>query len=211
MCVLPRARLLSRPAASPPSSVGARLHRYAKHCGQAFRSRPEPSRGPATAGRGRQRKNPAALARALSSDAPCRERLPSAAACFSAHESRTRRRARSCTAQKSQRIRGAWLVLVHDGDMLPASLLQQLIHAVFRKPWVASFDCKEKSVIGHTAETFPVEHRMVPARQAIHALPSKKCGERCEKHCKFEHDREERWNGKETLWFPVHIERVEKR
>src|ERR671936_881652 len=97
-------------------------------------------------------------------------------------------------------MREAYLVLVHDGDMLSAGLLQQLVHAVFRKPRVASFDCQEKSVIGHAAETFPVEQRMVPARQPIHALPCKKCSKRREKHREFKHDGEECWNGKETLW-----------
>src|SRR5512132_4558134 len=87
------------------------------------------------------------------------------------------------------------LVLVYDGDMPPAGLLQQLVHAVFRKPRVASFDCQEKSVIGHAAEAFPVEQRMVPARQTIHDLPRKerrKCGE---KHRELEHDRKKRWHG----------------
>src|SRR5262249_9690774 len=144
----------------------------------AFRSQPEPYRRLATVDRGHQQKNPAAPARALWIVAPCREKLRSAAVCFSARESRRRRRARSCTAQKSQRIRGAYgLVLVHDGDVLPAGLLQQFVHAVFRKPRIASFDCQEKSVIGHAAETLPVENRMVPARQAIHSLPCKKCRE----------------------------------
>src|SRR5215831_16915811 len=106
-------------------------------------------------------------------------------------------------------MRGAYLVLVYDGDMLPTGLLQQLVHAVFRKPRVASFDRQEKSVIGHAAEAFPVEHRMVPARQAIHELPCKKCGECGEKHRELKHDREECGNREETLWFPVHIERVE--
>src|SRR5438094_7480145 len=86
------------------------------------------------------------------------------------------------------------LVLVHDGDMLAAGLLQQLVHPVFRKARVASLDCQEKSVIGHAAEPSPVEHRMVPARQTIRDLPCKerrKCGE---KHRELEHDGEKCWN-----------------
>src|SRR5215472_11232276 len=103
------------------------------------------------------------------------------------------------------------LVLVHDGDMPAAGLLEQLVHAVFRKARVASFYCKKESIIGHAAEAFPVEHRMVPARQAIHSLPCKKCSERGEKHRELEHDGEECRNGEETLRFPVHVEWVEKR
>src|SRR6476660_891037 len=81
------------------------------------------------------------------------------------------------------------LVLVYDGDMLAAGLLQQLVHAVFRKPRVASFDCQEKSVIGHAAEAFPVEQRMVPARQAIHDLPPKE-GRKCrEQYSHLQHNR----------------------
>src|SRR5262249_11352734 len=102
-------------------------------------------------------------------------------------------------------------VLVHDGDMPASSLLQQLVHSVFRKTRVPSFYGKEKTVIGHAAETFPVEHRMVPARQTIHDLPGKERRKRGEEHRKLEHDWEECWNGKETLWFPVQIERVQKR
>src|SRR4029077_12838398 len=105
----------------------------------------------------------------------------------------------------------AYLVLVHDGDMLAAGLLQQLVHAVFRKPRVASFDCQEKAVIGHAAETLPVEHRMVPARQAIHDLPRKerrKCGE---KHRELEHDWEKRGNCEKASGLTVNIEWIEKR
>src|SRR5512132_3379731 len=101
------------------------------------------------------------------------------------------------------------LVLVHHGDMLPAGLLQQLVHAVFRKPRVASFDCQEKSVIGHAAETFPVEQRMVPARQAIHDLPCKerrKCGE---KHRELEHNGEKGWNSEKVCRLSVDSEGVE--
>src|SRR6476660_5238257 len=108
-------------------------------------------------------------------------------------------------------MREAYLVLVHDGDMLAAGLLQEFVDAVFRKPRVASFNCQEKSVIGHAAEAFPVEHRMVPARQAIHDLPRKERRKRSEKHRQLEHNREERRNGKETPWFPMHSERVEDR
>src|SRR5215471_3387172 len=107
-------------------------------------------------------------------------------------------------------MRGAYLVLVHDGDMPPSSLLEQLIHTVFGKARVASFYCEEKSVIGYPAEAFPVEHWMVPARQTIHALPRKKCSECGEKNGELEHDREKCWNREETLWFPMHIERVKK-
>ena len=103
------------------------------------------------------------------------------------------------------------LVFVHDGDMPTAGLLQQFIHAVFREPRVASFYRKEKSVIGYAAETFPVEQRMVPARQTIHDLPGKERRKRSEKYRELEHDREECRNSEETLWFPVHIERVQKR
>ena len=91
----------------------------------------------------------------------------------------------------------------------PAGLLQQLVHAVFRKPRVASFDCQEKSVIGHAAEAFPVEHRMVPARQAIHDLPRKKRRKRGEKHRQLEHDREKRRNSEKVVGLPCDIERVE--
>src|SRR6476619_3949489 len=106
-------------------------------------------------------------------------------------------------------MREAYLVLVHDGDMPPAGLLQQLVYAVFRKPRVASFDCQEKSVIGYAAETFPVEHRMVPARQAIHDLPRKerrKCGE---KHRELEHDGEKGRNSEKACGLTVDIERVQ--
>src|SRR4249920_1173441 len=103
-------------------------------------------------------------------------------------------------------MRGAYLVLVHDGDMSPAGLLQQLVDAVFRKPRVASFDCQEKSVIGHAAEAVPVEHRMVPARQAIHDLPRKERRKRSEKDRQLEHDREKGWNSEKVCGLTVDIE-----
>src|SRR6476660_9164339 len=106
-------------------------------------------------------------------------------------------------------MREAYLVLVHDGDMLAAGLLQEFVDAVFRKPRVASFDCQEKSVIGHAAEAVPVEHRMVPARQAIHDLPRtkrRKCGE---KHRHLEHDWEKRGNCEKVRGLTVDIERVQ--
>src|SRR6476659_6788051 len=108
-------------------------------------------------------------------------------------------------------MREAYLILVNDGDMPPAGLLQQLIHAVFRKSRVASFDCQEKSVIGHAAETFPVEHRMVPARQAIHDLPRKERRKCSEEHRQLEHDGEKGWNREKACGLTVNIERVEKR
>src|SRR5438093_8459533 len=101
------------------------------------------------------------------------------------------------------------LVLVHDGDMLAAGLLQQLVHAVFRKARVASFDCQEKSVIGHAAETFPVEQRMVPARQTIHDLPREECRKCGEQHRELEHDGEEGWNSEKACGLTVDIERVQ--
>src|SRR6266481_1768902 len=100
-------------------------------------------------------------------------------------------------------MRGAYLVLVHDGDMLPAGLLQELVHSVFRKARVARFDRQEKSVIGHAAETVPVEHRMIPARQAIHDLPRKerrKCGE---KNRELEHDGEKGRNSEKARGLTV--------
>src|SRR6476469_3325589 len=100
-------------------------------------------------------------------------------------------------------MRGAYLVLVHDGDMPPTGLLQQLVHPVFRKPWVASCDCQEKSVIGHAAQAFPVEHGMVPARQAIHDLPRKERRKCSEQHRHLEHNREERRNGEDTTWYTM--------
>src|SRR5215510_7398863 len=103
------------------------------------------------------------------------------------------------------------LVLVYDGDMLSAGLLQQLVHAVFRKPRVARFDCEEKSVIGHAAEAFPVEHRMVPARQTIHDLPCKERRKCSEKHRQLEHDREKSRHSHEIPWFAVHVEPIENR
>src|SRR5207247_5233773 len=115
------------------------------------------------------------------------------------------------TAQKSQRIRGAYLVLVDDGDMLAAGLLQQLVHAVFRKPRVASFDCQEKSVIGHAAEAFPVEHRMVPARQAIHDLPRKERRKYDEKHSEHKHNIKKRCNSEKTCDFTIKIKSVQKK
>ena len=102
------------------------------------------------------------------------------------------------------------LVLVHDSDMPPTGLLQQLVDGVFRKAGVTSLDCQEKSVIAHAAEAFPVEHRMVPARQTIHDLPCKECSERGEKYRELEHDRKKCWNGEETPWLPMDSERVEK-
>src|SRR4030095_13661451 len=196
-CALPPAHLLSCRAASPPSSVAA------------FRSRRGPCQLPANADRVHQQKNRAAPVRAPWVVAPCQGKFPTAAVCFSARESRGRRPSRSCTAQKSQRIRGAYLVLVHDGDMLPAGLLQQLVHAVFRKPRVASFDCQEKSVIGHAAEAFPVEQRMVPARQAIYALPRKERRKCSEKHRQFEHDREKGGNSEKACGLTVDIKRIQ--
>src|SRR6476660_2149349 len=98
-----------------------------------------------------------------------------------------------------------YLVLVHDGDMPPAGLLQQLIHAVFGKARVASFYCQKKSVIGHAAETFPVKHRMVPARQAIHDLPRKERRKRGEQHRELEHDREKGWNSEKACGLTVGI------
>src|SRR5262249_57996230 len=79
------------------------------------------------------------------------------------------------------------------------------------KSWVARFDCQEKSVIGHTTEAFPVEHGMIPARQAIHPLPRKKCGERGEKYRELEHDGEKCGNGKKVRRFAVHIDGGKKR
>src|SRR4029077_3311900 len=165
----------------------------------------------ANADRVHQQKNQAAPVRALWVVVPCQGKFPTAVSSLSPHEIQARRASRSCTAQKLRRIRGAYSVLVHDGDMLAASLLQQLVHTVFRKPRIASFDCQEKSVIGYAAETFPVEHRMVPARQTIHDLPRKERRKCSEKHRQLEHDGEKGRNSEKACGLTVNIEWIEKR
>src|SRR5437867_2272480 len=74
---------------------------------------------------------------------------------------------------------------------------------------IARFNCQEKSVVGDAAEAFPVEQGMIPARQTVHTLPRKECGERAEEHCQFEHDREKRRNGPKIPRLTVHIEPIE--
>src|SRR5262245_26083786 len=95
--------------------------------------------------------------------------------------------------------------------MLPASLLQQLPDGVFGKSRITRFNGEEKPVISHTAEAVPIEHWMIPPRQAVHSLPGKKCGECGEKHRQLKHDREKGRNGEEIPRLPVYIERVKNR
>src|SRR6266511_3540297 len=108
--------------------------------------------------------------------------------------------------QSCEIVRRRMLVLVHDGDMPPAGLLQQLVHTVFCKARVTSLDCHEKYVIGHAAEIFPVEQRMVPARKPIHDLPCKERRKRGEQHRQLEHDGEKGRNSKKICRLTVHIE-----
>jgi hypothetical protein len=65
------------------------------------------------------------------------------------------------------------LVLVHDGDVLPAALLEQLARFDFGETRIARFDREEKSVVRRAAESVPVENRMIPARQSVHDLAAK--------------------------------------
>src|ERR1051326_429243 len=84
------------------------------------------------------------------------------------------------------------ILLVHNGDVHPASVCQQIVCFYFAETGIARFNGKEKTVVSDTAETLPVKHWMIPTRQPIHDLPGEKGGESAEKNCQFEHDREKR-------------------
>src|SRR5262249_27968363 len=175
----------------------------------AFRTQSEPCPEPANADHAHLRKNRAALARAPSADAPCRVKLQLAAACFFGREIQTPRSPRWRREEKSRKIHATYLILVDNGDVLPASLLQQLVHADLGESRITRFDRQKKSVVRYPAEAVPVEQGMVPARQAVHPLPRKKCGECAEEHGQLKHDWEKRGHGPKIPSVAMHIERVE--
>src|SRR6266403_4932798 len=59
-------------------------------------------------------------------------------------------------------------VLVHNGDVLPAGVLEQVPRFVLVETRVAGFDSEKKPVVSHTCKPVPIEHGMVPARQPVH-------------------------------------------
>src|SRR2546430_6720649 len=69
------------------------------------------------------------------------------------------------------------ILLVHDGDVQPAGFDKQVVCFHFTETRIARFDGEKKSVVGHAAETVPVENGMMPARQPIHDQIRKKSGE----------------------------------
>src|SRR5438552_18807577 len=105
-------------------------------------------------------------------------------------------------------MRPPYLGIVTDGDVLAASLFQRFAHTVFGKSRIARFSCQEKSVIGYATESLPVKHGVIPARQTVHSLPRKECGERAEQDRQLEHDREKRRNDPKIPRLTVHIEPI---
>ena len=62
----------------------------------------------------------------------------------------------------------------------------------FGETRVARFDDEEKSVVRRAFETFPVKHRMIPARQPVHDQQGEESRESGEENRQLKHDREKR-------------------
>src|SRR5437588_6595006 len=69
------------------------------------------------------------------------------------------------------------ILLVHDGDVQPAGFQKQIVCFHFTETRIARFDGEKKSIVGHAAETVPVENGMMLVRQPIHDHNRKKIGE----------------------------------
>src|SRR5437764_13787076 len=100
------------------------------------------------------------------------------------------------------------ILLVHDGDVQPAGFKKQVMWFHFTETRVARFDREKKSVIGHAAETVPVEHGMVPARQPIHDQIRKKGGKGREEHRQLKHKQEKRRHRSPVERFSMYDQRV---
>src|SRR5690242_15271769 len=100
------------------------------------------------------------------------------------------------------------ILLVHDGDVQAAGFDQQIVRFDFAEPRIACFDGEEKTVVSDAAETVPVKHGMIPARQAVHDLPRKKGRESRKKHRQLEHNRKEGRYRFPIEWFSMHDQRI---
>src|SRR5438876_6989634 len=67
-------------------------------------------------------------------------------------------------------------VLVHDGDVLPAGLFEQVTRFVLVETRIARFDPEKKSVVSHARKPIPIEHWMIPSREPINDLQGEKGG-----------------------------------
>src|SRR6266581_2495975 len=94
--------------------------------------------------------------------------------------------------------------------MLSAAFLEQLTRFLFAEARIARFDHKKEPIVGGALEALPVEHRMVPARQKIHAKHREESGESGKQNRQFEHDREERGYSEKIGRLSVNIERVKQ-
>src|SRR5438132_1825611 len=101
-------------------------------------------------------------------------------------------------------------VLVQDGDVLPAGLLEQVARFVFVETRIARFDREKKSVVSHTRKPVPIEDGMIPARQAVHDEDGKKGAERGEQNGQLKYDREKRRHRFPVVRFSVYNQRVKK-
>ena len=90
----------------------------------------------------------------------------------------------------------------------PPVFEKQVVRFHFSETRIARFDGEKKSVVGHAAETFPVENRMMPARQPIHDQIREKRGESGEKNGQLKHDREKRRHRCPVERFSVHDQRI---
>src|ERR671936_742205 len=97
--------------------------------------------------------------------------------------------------------------LVNNRDVLTAAALEQIARFHLGEARVARFDDEKETVVRRAAaETFPIEKRMIPARQAVHDLPGEKCRERTEQHGELKHDREKCRHRHEVGRFAVNDE-----
>src|SRR6267378_795196 len=98
--------------------------------------------------------------------------------------------------------------LVHDGDMLPAGLLEQVPCFVLVEARVARFDREKKSVVRHARKPIPIEYGMIPARQPVHDQYGEKGGECGKQNGQLKHDREKGWHRSPVIRFSVYNQRV---
>ena len=99
-------------------------------------------------------------------------------------------------------------VFVDDRDVLAAGLLEQLARFHFSKARIARLDHQEKSVVGRATETFPIENRVIPARQTVHNEQSKEGGEGGKQNRQLKHDREKCRDRAPVERFAMNDERI---
>src|SRR6266487_6636088 len=94
--------------------------------------------------------------------------------------------------------------------MLPAAFLEQFTRFHFAESRIARFDHKKEPIVGGALEALPVEHRMIPAREKIHAKHREESGEGGKQNRQLEHDWKERGHGEKIRRLSVNIERVKQ-